>query len=115
MKLIFVYNANSGKLNALFDAGHKLLNPSTYQCSLFTITYGTFTEKSVWKSFRNQSDIEMEFFHKDQFEDKFPNIKIYYPAVLKLYGNQLTTIITPDILNELENVEDLIERLKPIL
>ena len=34
MKLIFVYNANSGKLSAALDIAHKIISPSTYQCRL---------------------------------------------------------------------------------
>ena len=32
MKLIFVYNAESGKLNTLFDIAHKVIKPETYKC-----------------------------------------------------------------------------------
>jgi hypothetical protein len=115
MKLLFIYNANSGKLNALFDAGHKLFNPATYPCSLCALTYDTFTENTIWKSYRNESDLEMEFYHKDEFENTFPNVRIQYPTVLKLKDQQLTTVLTPEVLNDIKNVEDLIERLKTSL
>lgn len=112
MKLLFVYNANSGALNALFDVGHKLISPSTYGCSLCALTYDTFTENTIWKAFRAESDLDMEFYHKDEFEEKFPSVKMSYPTILKLEGNQLTTVLNPDVLNEISDVEDLIERLK---
>ncbi len=47
MDLIFVYNADSGKLNVLFDVGHKIVSPGTYKCDLCTLTHGTFTERIV--------------------------------------------------------------------
>jgi hypothetical protein len=112
MKLLFVYNANSGALNALFDAGHKLFSPSNYPCSLCALTYDTFTEKQLWKTCRKESHLIMDFYHKDEFEAKFPNVNIIYPTVLKLEDHQLTTILTNDILNELSDVEALIEKLK---
>ncbi|EDP72417.1 hypothetical protein FBALC1_14987 [Flavobacteriales bacterium ALC-1] len=112
MKLLFIYNANSGKLNALFDAGHKLFSPTTYMCSLCALTYDTFTENTTWKTFREESDLEMVFYHKDEFEKTFSNVKMIYPAVLKLEGNQLTTVLNNDVLNEIKNVETLIDRLK---
>ena len=115
MKLIFIYNANSGKLNAMFDAGHKLLSPSTYKCSLCVLTYDTFTENETWKVFRKESDLIMEFYHKDEFESTFPNVKMIYPAILKLEGNQLTMVLNNDILNELSDVDALIEKLKSSL
>ncbi len=111
MTLLFIYNANSGKLNALFDAGHKLFSPSTYPCSLCDLTYDTFTENTSWKTFRKESDLNMEFYHKDEFEAKFPNVKMMYPTVLKLESNQLTTVLTDGVLNEISDVEALIEKL----
>jgi len=112
MKLLFIYNANSGKLNTLLDAGHKLISPSTYKCSLCALTYGTFTEKNTWKAFRAESHFNMEFYHKDEFEEKFPSVKILYPTILKYEDNQLSTVLNTDVLNEISNIETLIERLK---
>jgi hypothetical protein len=34
MHLLSIYNADSGKLNALFDIGHKIVNPESYSCNL---------------------------------------------------------------------------------
>ena len=50
MKLIFVYNAKSGKLNALFDIAHKIVKPETYQCSLCAITHDALSEKKYGQS-----------------------------------------------------------------
>ena len=112
MKLLFVYNANSGKLNSLFDIGHKLLSPSTYQCSLCALTHNTFKENTIWKKFREESQFQMEFYHKDEFEAKFTSVKLNYPTILKLENNEFTTVLTPDVLNEISSVEALIEWLK---
>tara|TARA_R100001369_G_scaffold63121_1_gene90068 strand:- start:127 stop:474 length:348 start_codon:yes stop_codon:yes gene_type:complete len=111
MKLLFVYNANSGKLNALFDAGHKLFSPSTYPCRLCDLTYDTFTENTIWKAFRKESSLNMEFYHKDEFEATFPNVKMMYPTVLKFESNQLTTVLTGEVLNEISDVKALIGKL----
>tara|TARA_R110002049_G_scaffold106743_4_gene254289 strand:- start:72 stop:419 length:348 start_codon:yes stop_codon:yes gene_type:complete len=112
MKLLFIYNANSGSLNALFDAGHKLISPSTYKCSLCALTHDIFTENIIWKNFREESHFDMEFYHKDEFEAKFPSVKMIYPTILKLEGHQLTTVLNPEVLNEISRAEGLIERLK---
>lgn len=112
MKLLFVYNANSGQLNALFDAGHKLISPSTYKCSLCALTHNTFSENRSWKEFRVVSNVDMEFYHKDEFEIKYPNLNIIYPAVLKHEAQQISTVLNADVLNEISNVEDLISHLK---
>ena len=115
MKLLFIYNANSGKLNGLFDIGHKLLSPSTYQCSLCALTHDVFKENTTWKNFRAESQFQMEFYHKDEFETKFPTVKLNYPTVLKLEMTQFTTVLTPDILTEISSVDTLIEKLKESL
>lgn len=112
MKLLFIYNANSGKLNALFDAGHKLISPKTYNCSLCALTHDAFKENTVWKKFRSKSDLDMEFYHKDEFEKIFPNVKLIYPTVLKLEDRQFSTVLSPDVLKEISDVEMLIEKLK---
>ncbi len=112
MKLLFIYNANSGKLNALFEAGHKLISPSTYKCSLCALTHNAFNENGTWKNYRTQSKMEMEFYHKDEFEATFPNVNMIYPTVLKLENQQLSTVLNSEALKELSTIEALIERLK---
>lgn len=112
MTLLFVYNANSGTLNGLFDIGHKLFSPSTYQCSLCAITHDIFKENTAWKNFKNQSQFQMEFYHKDEFETKFPNVSLNYPTVLRRDSYQLTTVLTPEVLNKISSVEALIKGLK---
>ena len=111
MKLLFIYNSNSGKLNAFFDAGHKLFSPTTYKCSLCALTHETFSENNLWKNFRIECNVDMEFYHIDEFETKFPNVNMIYPAILKLEEQQLSTVLNADVLNEISNVKDLIERL----
>ncbi len=114
-KLLFVYNADSGVANALLDAGHKLLSPQTYNCSLCGLTYGAFTEKKDWKRFREEHNIPMEFLHKDEFEksyaSKFGN-RFEYPIVLAEVNSGLQVMISSEELNKTEKLEDLIKLVK---
>ncbi|MBU2929091.1 GTPase [Winogradskyella psychrotolerans] len=112
MKLLFVYNANSGQLNSLFDAGHKLISPSTYKCSLCALTHHTFSKKRLWKKFEIDSQVELAFYHKDEFETMFPNLDMRYPTILKYDEHHFSEVFGAEVLNEISNVEDLIERLK---
>jgi hypothetical protein len=48
-KLIFVYNADSGILNAIKDLIHKNVSPETYPCSLCAVTYDNLGMKREWK------------------------------------------------------------------
>ncbi len=114
-KLVFVYNANSGKRNALIDSAHKILSPSTYSCSLCDITYGVFVENKIWKNFRESTSLQMEFLHKDEFVKSYDlrlRYEITYPIVLELVGGKLEVFIKTKELNNLDNSEDLIRLIK---
>ena len=110
MKLIFVYNADSGLMNTLLDIGHKALSPQTYQCNLCGLTFGLIGEHQQWKKFREESDIEMEFLHRDEFEQKYAQ-KFEYPVILKEDKN-LSVVISQTELNEIQTLDELIERVK---
>ncbi|WP_241234677.1 hypothetical protein [Nonlabens ponticola] len=61
-KLIFVYNANSGRINSWLDSAHKIISPSTYQCKLCELTHGAFTEHDEWSRFRESLAGEREVY-----------------------------------------------------
>ena len=113
MKLTFVYNANSGKVNTWMDIGHKLISPDTYSCNLCSLTHGVFTEREEWKKYRESSEIELEFLHKDEFEKQYSGDSNFtYPIVLKQTGdNEYEEFISTDKVNELSNIEELIQLL----
>ena len=110
--LLFVYNANSGKLNALSDVGHKLFSPSTYQCSLCALTFDTFNENKQWKQFREQSKIKMKFYHNDEFIKAFSNETYQYPVVLKQDEKGLEIFLNKAELNTIDSLEVLIEKIQ---
>ena len=111
MKLIFVYNANSGMLNTLLHVAHKIISPSTYECNLCALTYGAFTERDLWKKFREESDNELVFYHKDEFEQTYNKI-FTYPIVLMEESGKLTEYISTEKINATSDVKDLIDELK---
>ncbi|WP_353779748.1 GTPase [Winogradskyella sp. 3972H.M.0a.05] len=111
MKLIFVYNANSGKLNALLDSGHKLFSPNTYKCQLCAITHGTFSEKKQWKQFRENTNLDMEFYHIDEFEAQYPDANFKFPIILKEELGKLTTVVSSEDFKDIEDIEALINRI----
>jgi len=86
-KLVFVYNANSGKLNGYLDIAHKIISPKTYPCSLCDITHGVFKEHEKWKNFRQRVKTPMEFLHLDEFKQQYASkfsAKFKFPIVLGL-------------------------------
>ncbi len=114
-KLILVYNADSGLRNMIIDGAHKIFSPSTYECNLCDITFGAFTENRIWKKFREETLLEMEFLHKDEFKKQYASkfgYKFDFPIVLAISKNNLEVFITTDELNELESAEELISLIR---
>ena len=109
--LVFVYNARSGLINNVLDIGHKLIRPDTYFCNLCAITHNTFSENRTWKNFREQSNMEMIFYHKDEFEQEFPNQKFTYPVVLLKNNDNLSELLSSEELNTMKSAEALISKL----
>ncbi|MBG7601783.1 MAG: GTPase [Gammaproteobacteria bacterium] len=106
MKLIFVYNANSGKLNTLFDIAHKLLSPETYQCDLCSLTHGALSEKQAWKEFRERTGLNMVFLHKDEFEQLHKK-SFNYPVILK-QADSIDLLLNADEISQVKSVDGLI-------
>ncbi len=113
MKLIFVYNADSGMISMLRDISHKLMSPHTYECFLCSLTHGTFREDPRWKSFKENSIIDMEFLHRDEFEKKYKQ-KEAYPVVLR-QTDRLEVVISRNQLAHLSSVDDLIITVKSLI
>ncbi|GAB5399132.1 MAG: hypothetical protein Aureis2KO_07170 [Aureisphaera sp.] len=113
MKLIFVYNADSGFVDRLLDNVHKIVSPATYDCNLCAITFGRFVEDDLWKSYRESSDNEMVFYHKDEFLKKYKSKwlpKYDFPVVLSK-EQELEIIIDSSTLNDMKSSEELIEEI----
>lgn len=115
MRLIFVYNADSGLINTLVGGMHKIVNPSAYDCQLCAITFGNFSENKTWKNFKENSGIEMEFYHRDEFLSKFKSKwlpKFQFPTVLFDNNGELGLFLSNDRLNKMKKPESLIEAIK---
>lgn len=114
MKLIFVYNANSGFLDKILDGAHKIVSPSTYDCNLCAITFGAFSEDELWKAFREHSETAMEFHHKDEFLKQYKSkwLPAYdFPIILVENKMELEVFISSEALNALNTSEALIEEI----
>lgn len=110
MKLIFVYNADSGLINTFLDIGHKVVSPQTYECNLCALTYGLIKERERWKEFRKKSHTEMEFLHRDEFEKKYDR-KFDYPVILR-GDKDLEIVVSQSELNEIQTLDELISRVE---
>jgi len=114
-ELIFVYNANSGMGNALLDGAHKILDPSTYTCSLCQLTHGAFREREIWKKYRTASSISMLFLHKDEFEKEYASKfghAFTYPIILGETNSGLQVVVRAGELKALPDANALIALLE---
>ncbi len=112
MELIFAYNADSGFVSTMLDIGHKIINPETYSCDLCKMTFDTFTENKKWKEFRENSEITMEFLHRDEFEKKY-EMNFEYPVVLK-NTETIEVALSSEQLAAFKNLDELIDAVKKI-
>jgi hypothetical protein len=81
-RLILVYNADSGWLNAVKDAVWKVVRPATYPCSLCALTYGWVAMHRRWRRFLDGLAMAKVFHHKDDFAAAYPHIQVALPAIL---------------------------------
>ncbi|RKR07795.1 hypothetical protein CLV91_2978 [Maribacter vaceletii] len=112
-KLILVYNANSGWHNSVIDSFHKVMSPKTYNCNLCAITFGIFSENEIWKKFRIETNIEMQFLHKNEFLKAYKTKEKYdFPMVFKSEDNEIEIVLKSQELNALKTPQDLINLIK---
>jgi len=112
--LLFVYNADSGKLNALLDTAHKIVSPSTYNCQLCQLTYGLVNEKQGWRQFREQLDDEVLFLHRDEFEKQYQQ-KLKYPFLARVEQQKVDVLLSAEEMSGIEDTEALIELVRQVI
>ncbi|MBQ4803019.1 GTPase [Aquimarina sp. MMG015] len=110
--ILFVYNADSSSWNKYLDFAHKIISPSTYSCGLCNLTHGNFSEKKVWKVFREKSSNTMIFSYKNEFLKKHKKPKyqeLIFPVILEQKKSGLEILVKSEELKSIKSVEDLIE------
>ncbi|WDE95812.1 hypothetical protein PQO03_08800 [Lentisphaera profundi] len=110
INLIFVYNADSGKLNTMFDIAHKIFRPDTYECSLCLLTHEIFTENKLLASLKNNTKFNIEFLHKDEFQNRY-NMEFTYPVILEK-RDHIKILLDHKQISAINNIKDLIDILE---
>ena len=112
-RLLVVYNADSGILNALGHAVHKLVKPETYPCSLCAITYGAVSMHNDWRRFLQSLKLDVVFHHRDDFEAAYPGHGIALPAIVMAEeGGKLQVLVSARELDALADTNALKDRLE---
>lgn len=111
-ELILVYNADSGVFDIIKDAFHKTFFPSTYQCNLCALTYGTFGMKSEWRAFIDKLEIPYVFYHRNEFykqlESHPDHLKdITFPAIFLNRDGIISLLIDHKEINNCGTLEEL--------
>lgn len=115
-RLLLVYNAESGILNAILHAVHKAVRPSTYPCSLCAITYGAVSMRKQWRDFLNGLKLEKVFLHRDEFAAAFPGQKVDLPAILiSDFGETPRVLVSREVLDGIADLDELIEVVEEVL
>lgn len=104
-KIIFIYNANSGMGNTLLDIGHRLISPKTYTCNLCFVTHDAFGKKDEFVAFLETTGADFEFYHKDEFEQKYPKAEAYPLIIIQHDGNE--TRLRSDEISTIPDFADL--------
>ena len=87
-RLLFVYNADGGRLAGLKDLFHKILSPATYPCSLCAVTYGAASMRPEWQQFIKALPLPVEFLHRDEFLSAYAQWRDYpLPAAFAVAEN----------------------------
>jgi len=112
-KLIFVYNADSGLLNAMKDWAHKIVSPKTYPCSLCALTYDNLGMRHPWREFVKELEYEVEFLHRDELEEQYGIKDAMLPAAFIQRDGKLDfwlTSETMDACNSLDELQTLVKQ-----
>ena len=110
-KLIFVYAANSGKMNAMVESAKKLL--AINGCSLCSITHGLAGEKDEWKSCSEEFGVSIDYLHKDEIPSTLSDIVgDQLPCILVETDHETRLLLDPEVLGRAKgSVGDLRGRL----
>jgi hypothetical protein len=112
VKLVFVYNANEGKMAAFMDSVHKIVSPSTYACDLCAITYGITKIDKQWKAWLDALPVPTRFYHRPDFQRDWPHVTEPLPAIFVERDGALETLVSAADFKGVKHVDGLIAMLE---
>ena len=107
MRLIFVYNADSGFFNAVSDWAHKMFSPETYACKLCALTYSHAGMRREWRAFINRLGYPLEFLHRDELRAKHGIGDVPLPAVFKKTGDTVDVWLSAAEMSRVATLSEL--------
>ncbi len=107
LQLLFVYNADSGLVNAARDLVHKTVRPSTYACNLCALTFSGLGMRSEWARFVDDLGVPVVFLHRDELKEGYGVEHMPLPVVLTYDAQGTAVLISADEINALGTLPDL--------
>lgn len=103
----------------LMHAVHKAVRPETYPCSLCALTYGAVSMRGDWKTFWQELDAEVLFYHRDDFTEDFPKFgtggdeEVALPVIMiDEEDSELRVLISNAELDAMTDVEALMAKVE---
>jgi hypothetical protein len=112
VRLLFVYNADSGLFATVTDAAHKILSPDTYRCDLCKLTYGWVGERGRWRGFIASLPLDCAFLHRDQFRRAYPDVSAPLPAIFRVVDGHPEICVDADTLAGCSDLDALISAVR---
>lgn len=98
-RLIFVFAANSGKLNAIVDSVKKVL--MVKGCTLCAITHGLAGEKSEWSECKDTLGVSVDYLHPDELRPPLAElVRDELPCVVAEVGGSLSILLSSEVLEQ---------------
>lgn len=109
-RIYLVFNADSGRWNALLDSARKAL--SLASCSLCALTHGLAGEKSEWNDIKCSLGIPILYLHRDDSPRAVREATAgRLPCVVAETGSEVSVIVTPEDLDACHGSLDAFGRL----
>ena len=70
-------------------------------------TFGAFSMKKDWKSFINNLKIDVEFLHRDEFEEKYGITDAKYPSTYLNEKGNIELIINDEEMNSVRSLDEM--------
>lgn len=111
-RLLFVYNADSGTMNAIIDSAKKLL--SLNGCPLCSLTHSLAGERSEWQSCKESLGVPVDYVHRDELSESLRAlVGNKLPSVVARTGDDEIVLLGPDVIQRCKgSVADLRGRIR---
>lgn len=108
-RLVMIYNADGGLLNAVRDSFWKTFAPASYPCALCALAFGFFAMHGAWKRFLARVPLQRRELHKDDYREELPRFDGALPAILlQRADGRLDLVASAAQMEAMEGLDELI-------